>query len=91
MLCPSLLEVCIFNFFVTTLISKFNTLQIAHTLEVGIPLRFQVYRGNFGIENALIAKANRGCSNAVLHVINHVLHPAEESLEYILRREGNFR
>ncbi|XP_076235758.1 transforming growth factor-beta-induced protein ig-h3 [Calliopsis andreniformis] len=64
--------------------------QVARTLEVGIPLRFQVYRGNFGIENALIVKANKGCSNGVLHVISHVLHPVEESLDYILRREGNF-
>ncbi|XP_043524115.1 transforming growth factor-beta-induced protein ig-h3-like [Frieseomelitta varia] len=64
--------------------------QIARTLEIGIPLRFQVYRGNFGIENALIIKADRECSNGVLHVISHILHPAEESLDYILRREGNF-
>ncbi|XP_076640726.1 periostin [Halictus rubicundus] len=64
--------------------------QVARTLEVGIPLRFQVYRGTFGVENALIVKADKGCSNGVLHVISHVLHPAKESLDYILRREGNF-
>ncbi|XP_068971368.1 transforming growth factor-beta-induced protein ig-h3 isoform X2 [Bombus flavifrons] len=64
--------------------------QIARTLEIGVPLRFQVYRGNFGIENALIMKADRECSNGVLHIISHILHPAEESLDYILRKEGNF-
>ncbi|CAL7936758.1 unnamed protein product [Xylocopa violacea] len=64
--------------------------QIVRTLEVGIPLRFQVYRDNFGIENALIVKADRECSNGVLHVISHILHPAQESLDYILKREGNF-
>ncbi|CAK9804489.1 Transforming growth factor-beta-induced protein ig-h3 [Anthophora quadrimaculata] len=64
--------------------------QIATTIEIGVPLRFQVYRGNFGIENALIIKADRECSNGVLHVISHILHPAQESLDYILKREGNF-
>lgn len=69
----------------------YNSLQIVKTLEIGVPLRFQVYRGNFGIENALIMKADRECSNGVLHIISHILHPAEESLDYILRKEGNFR
>nr|XP_012138267.1 PREDICTED: periostin isoform X1 [Megachile rotundata]XP_012138268.1 PREDICTED: periostin isoform X2 [Megachile rotundata] len=64
--------------------------QVARTLETEIPLRFQVYPGNFGIENALIVKADRECTNGVLHIINHVLHPAEESLDNILRRDGNF-
>lgn len=58
---------------------------------MGIPLRFQVYRDTFGVENALIVKADKGCSNGVLHVISHVLHPAKESLDLILKREGNFR
>ncbi|XP_031839644.2 transforming growth factor-beta-induced protein ig-h3 [Nomia melanderi] len=70
--------------------NEISSNQIARTLEVGIPLRFQVYRGKFGIENALIVKPDRGCSNGVLHVISHVLHPAQESLDYILRKEGNF-
>ncbi|XP_076177123.1 transforming growth factor-beta-induced protein ig-h3 [Ptiloglossa arizonensis] len=64
--------------------------RVVRTLEVGAPLRFQVYRGKFGIENALILKADRGCSNGVLHVISRVLQPAEQSLDHILRREGNF-
>ncbi|XP_076548579.1 transforming growth factor-beta-induced protein ig-h3 [Osmia lignaria lignaria] len=64
--------------------------QVVKTLEAGDPLRFQVYPGNFGIENALIVKADRECTNGVLHVINHVLHPAKESLDNILRRKGNF-
>lgn len=81
--------------FVILLIFKNYNLQIiiwiVRTLEMGVPLRFQVYRYNFGIENALIIKANRECNNGVLHVISHILHPAEESLDYILKKEGNFR
>ncbi|XP_078048749.1 periostin [Augochlora pura] len=70
--------------------NEISSNQVARTIEVGIPLRFQVYRGAYGIENALILKADRGCSNGILHVISHVLHPAEESLDYILRKDGNF-
>lgn len=67
-----------------------DLLQVIKTLEAD-HLRFQVYPGNFGIENALIVKADRECTNGVLHVINHVLHPAKESLDNILRKKGNFR
>nr|XP_033321513.1 transforming growth factor-beta-induced protein ig-h3 [Megalopta genalis] len=70
--------------------NEMSSNQVARTIEVGIPLRLQVYRGAYGIENALIVKADRGCSDGILHVISHVLHPAEESLDYILRREGKF-
>ncbi|XP_017790533.1 PREDICTED: periostin [Habropoda laboriosa] len=70
--------------------NEISSNQVARTLEIGVPLRFQVYRSNFGIENALIIKADRECSNGVLHVISHILHPAQESLDYILKREGNF-
>lgn len=81
--------ICIYIYVVS--VRDYFYFQVVTSLEQNYPLRFQVYRDNFGIENALIEKSDKKASNGILHVISHVLHPATISLDDILRNDGNFR
>ncbi|XP_024947754.1 transforming growth factor-beta-induced protein ig-h3 [Cephus cinctus] len=64
--------------------------QIVTSLDETTPLRFEVYRGSVGIEDALIEKADREGSDGVLHIISKVLYPTTNSLDDALRQNGNF-
>lgn len=67
------------------------SLKVVTTLNETTSLRFQVYRGIIGIEDATIEKADRVGRNGVLHIINKVLRPNSNSLDEVLRTNGNFR
>ncbi|XP_046595962.1 transforming growth factor-beta-induced protein ig-h3 isoform X2 [Neodiprion lecontei] len=64
--------------------------QVVMSLDEKTPLRFQVYRGSVGIEDAVIEKADKQGSNGVLHVINKVLRTNNNSLDDVLKTNGNF-
>lgn len=63
--------------------------QVAQTLESD-SLRLQVYRKSYGVEDALIERADVQGLNGVLHVITKALHTANATLEETLRQDANY-
>ncbi|KAK3917621.1 Periostin [Frankliniella fusca] len=63
--------------------------QVAQTLEAD-SLRLQVYRKGYGVEDALIERADVQGLNGVLHVISKCLRSANVTLEETLRQDGNY-
>ncbi|XP_034248308.1 transforming growth factor-beta-induced protein ig-h3-like [Thrips palmi] len=63
--------------------------QVAQTLESD-SLRLQVYRKSYGVEDALVERADVQGLNGVLHVITKALRAANATLEETLRQDANY-
>lgn len=57
------------------------------------PVRLQVWRRALGVEDAKIMESDLEAQNGVIHIINKVIFPSNQSLEDILRsiRGHSFR
>jgi uncharacterized surface protein with fasciclin (FAS1) repeats len=53
-------------------------------------LRLVVYRKGYGVEDAMIEKADVEGMNGVMHIINKVIFPATQSAGDILRKSSNY-
>ncbi|KAG8223212.1 hypothetical protein J437_LFUL003563 [Ladona fulva] len=70
--------------------SNFVDMQLLHSRYPGRDLKLKVFRGNKIIEGGRLIDADNEGSNGVLHVIDQVLIPPEESLADYLQFQGNF-
>lgn len=73
------------------LTNKLKDNELYMSLDEENPLRISVYRKAIGIENAVVEKSNMEGQNGVIHIINHVIFPANISAGDILRREGQYK
>ncbi|XP_071454156.1 transforming growth factor-beta-induced protein ig-h3-like [Hetaerina americana] len=64
--------------------------QLMHSRYPGRDLRVKVYRGSKMIENGKLVHYDEEGSNGVLHVVDQVLMPSEESILDYLRNQGNY-
>ena len=55
------------------------------------PLRLQVHRSALAVENGVIQRADIEAQNGVLHIIDRVLLPNNNTITEILREKGDFR
>ncbi|XP_046401995.1 transforming growth factor-beta-induced protein ig-h3-like [Ischnura elegans] len=64
--------------------------QIMHSRYPGRDMRVRVYRGTKMVEDGKIIHSDEEGSNGVLHVVDQVLIPAEESIVSYLTNQGNY-
>ncbi|CAN8012809.1 unnamed protein product, partial [Ixodes pacificus] len=60
------------------------------TLERGAMLRLKVYRKSLGVDTAIITESDVEGHNGVVHVINRVLEPPQDSVMEVLEKDDHF-